>query len=148
MKITISAKSYDYYGTEPTDVLRQHGIFHEFADKDHLVLMCSPCNSVSDLERTCAVLLKIVKKQPVFGEFPFPDETEFVMLPRKAAFVPCEQLPIELCKGRICAENAYSCPPAVPIVFCGERITEKAVACFRYCGITMCRVVSAGYDAF
>ncbi len=143
LKITISAKSYGYYGTELAADLRQHGIFHEFADKDHLVLMCSPCNSAADLERTCSVLLQIERKQPVFAEFPFPDATDFAMSPRKAAFAPCEQLPIDLCKGRICAETAFSCPPAVPIVFCGERITEKAVACFRYCGIKECLVVSA-----
>ncbi|MBR5722879.1 MAG: hypothetical protein IKX57_04555, partial [Oscillospiraceae bacterium] len=43
--------------------------------------------------------------------------------------------------GRICAEFAVSCPPAVPIVMCGERVTEEAIVCMQYYGIEHCTVI-------
>jgi len=39
------------------------------------------------------------------------------------------------------AAATVGCPPAVPIVVCGERIDDAAVECFRYYGIECCLVV-------
>ena len=60
---------------------------------------------------------------------------------REAALSPCETLPVERCLGRILAAATVGCPPAVPILVCGERIDEHALACFRYYGIETCTVV-------
>ncbi len=43
--------------------------------------------------------------------------------------------------GRVLAAATVACPPAVPVVVCGERIDRAALACFRYYGITECTVV-------
>ena len=61
--------------------------------------------------------------------------------PRELLFANTETLPVSECIGRICAGLTLSCPPAVPIVLCGERITEKAVQHMTYYGITHCTVV-------
>ena len=45
------------------------------------------------------------------------------------------------CLGRILTAATVGCPPAVPILVCGERIDEHALACFRYYGIETCTVV-------
>jgi arginine/lysine/ornithine decarboxylase len=33
------------------------------------------------------------------------------------------------------------CPPAIPIVICGEEIDKKAISAFKYYGIEKCLVV-------
>ena len=46
---------------------------------------------------------------------------------RQAVFAPQEQVPTEQAVGRICAMPTVSCPPAIPIVVSGEKITSAAV---------------------
>ena len=60
---------------------------------------------------------------------------------REAMFALSETLPIEASLGRVLAVPTVGCPPAVPILVCGEEITEEAIACFAYYGITTCCVV-------
>ena len=43
--------------------------------------------------------------------------------------------------GRVLAVATVGCPPAVPIVVCGERIDVSAVKCFEYYGIEKVSVV-------
>ena len=49
--------------------------------------------------------------------------------------------PIEQNIGKISADLAVTCPPAIPIVICGEEITKETVDCFKYYGIKTCAVV-------
>jgi len=48
---------------------------------------------------------------------------------------------VEDAVGRILASATVGCPPAVPIVVCGEKIDSAAVECFKYYGTDSCRVV-------
>ena len=61
---------------------------------------------------------------------------------REAAFSTTEVIPVEKSLGRILASPTVGCPPAVPVVACGEEIDEAALACFRYYGIETCTVVA------
>ena len=65
----------------------------------------------------------------------------YVCAPRTALFSPATLLPVENCVGRVLAAANVGCPPAVPIVACGERIDENALRCFRYYGIQTCSVM-------
>jgi len=60
---------------------------------------------------------------------------------RKAVFSKSIVLPVNQCEGRIIAEFNVACPPAVPILVCGEVIDRKAIECFEYYGIDKCKVV-------
>ena len=51
------------------------------------------------------------------------------------------ELPIEECKGKILATPTVSCPPAIPIVVCGESIDENAIKAFKYYGIKKCNII-------
>ena len=64
-----------------------------------------------------------------------------VCSPREALLAPQETLPLEQCRGRVLAAPTVSCPPAVPILICGEEISEDAIRCFRYYGMDRCTVV-------
>ena len=58
-----------------------------------------------------------------------------------AAFSESEVVTVEESLGRILASPTVGCPPAVPVVACGERIDADAMACFRYYGIDTCTVI-------
>ena len=60
---------------------------------------------------------------------------------RQAMLAKTRLLPAERCLGRVLADFAVSCPPAVPIAVCGERLDEDALRAFRYYGVRHCRVV-------
>ena len=59
---------------------------------------------------------------------------------RQAMLAPARLLPVEDCLGRVLAAEAVSCPPAVPIAVCGERLDENALRALRYYGIRACMV--------
>ena len=54
---------------------------------------------------------------------------------------PFETLPREQCLGRVLAAPTVSCPPAVPILVCGERIDAQGLALFAYYGLDRLDVV-------
>ena len=60
---------------------------------------------------------------------------------REAALSPWETVSIDEAKGRIAHLTDCSCPPAIPVVICGEKITENEIALLRYYGYDSCRVV-------
>ena len=135
LKITVSSKEYGYTGKELADYLQQHRMVCEFADPDYLVLMVTPETGTEGLERLKDVLLALPKKQPLP---PCPLEFcpgEQVLSIRQAMLSPGVVLPVEQCEGRILASASVGCPPAVPILICGERIYAHAIDCFRYYGI-------------
>ena len=48
---------------------------------------------------------------------------------------------VKAIEGKIFASLSASCPPAVPIVVCGEEIDKNIIDLFLYYGITKCEVV-------
>ena len=141
MKLTLSPKPFGYTGTELAEILQKERIYCEFADPDYLVLMPSPENTPEDLTYTGQVLCSIPQRSALTERPPRLPVPEQVMTPREAVFAPSETLPVTECAGRICADFAVSCPPAVPVVMCGERITAQAVRCMQYYGTETCTVV-------
>ena len=144
LKLTLQPKPYGYTGTELAEILQNHHIYVEFADPDFTVLMLSPQNTADDLAAIRNVMTALPKRTPILiapPKFPMPG---CWMTPRQAIlYFDTETLPLEQCIGRICAEFAVSCPPAVPIVICGERITAEAAACMQYYGIARCTVTKS-----
>ena len=147
LKLTIAPKSLGYLGTELAELLERENIVCEFADPDSLVMMFTPELTKEELERVENVLLSVERRKPVFCQPPTIPRSEKRLSVREALFSPSEELPVELCKGEILANVSITCPPAVPILICGEEITEEAVACLKYYGITHCRVVRRNLPA-
>lgn len=141
LKLSIQAKPYGYTGIQLAEILRLHKIEPEFADPDFLVLMPSCETDEKALIKLLEVLCSIPQKSPIKDESPTFAPTEQALSIREAALSPSESLPIKQCLGRILALPSVSCPPAVPILVCGERIDSHAVECFSYYGIDTCCVV-------
>lgn len=148
LKVTLLPKPFGYTGQTLSDILREQGIFCEFADPDHLVMMFTPELTQNELHRVQTALLSVQRKAPITEKPPtFPEPTA-VLTPRQALFAPSERLPTERCEGRILADPQISCPPAVPIVACGERIDAAAQSTLTYYGITHCRVLKEPSEPF
>ena len=141
LKLTIHAKAYGYTGVQLAESLREQNIEPEFADQDYLVLMLTPEITVDGLQQLEQALCQIPPRTTIEEAAPKFIKGEQLLSIREAMFSNAEVLPVEHCLGRILAVPTVGCPPAVPILVCGEKITEHAIACFAYYGITSCCVV-------
>ena len=140
MKLTLDAKSYGYRGDVLADILRKEGFEPEFADPDYLVLMPSPQNAHA-LDPLEEALLRIPQKPAITEKMPAMGRPVAAMSLPEALVQPGRDLPLDQCLGKILAAPTVSCPPAVPILVCGERVDEKAVAVARYYGLETLNVL-------
>ena len=119
--------------------LRAGGVEPEYADPDHVVLMVSPGNTAKDhfamrdalgqaVLPPSSALTQMVRGMPV-------------LTMRQALLGRRQNVRIEDAVGRVCADVSAACPPAVPPVMPGERISEEHVILFRHYGIGAVSVV-------
>ena len=142
LKLTIATKPYGYFGTEVAQALREQGIEGEFADPDYVVFMITPEIGQAGLDRLEQALMALPRKEAILAQPPKFHLPQRVLPIREAAFAPTEVIPVAESLGRILASPTVGCPPAVPVVACGERIDEDALECFRYYGIQTCTAVA------
>lgn len=134
LKITLLTKSYGYTGTQLEQLLERQGIYSEFADPDHLVLMLPTEMEPDTSQRVLDALLSIPKRQPILDAPPPLPHPQAVLSAHDALFLPTEIVPLDKALGRILAAPTVSCPPAIPIAVSGERIDETAMALLAYYG--------------
>ena len=141
LKLTLFTKPYGYTGQQLAQLLLEQNMVCEFSDPEFLVMMLTPETAPDDLKKLEQVLLTI-PKTPAITEFPPAfHKCTAVMSIREAALSPCEIVPVEESIGRVLAAVSAGCPPAVPILVCGEKIDKDAAACLSYYGTTHCTVV-------
>ena len=141
LKLTLRTKPYGYRGAELAARLAKSGVVCEFADPDFLVMMLTPEIGESGLARMVEVLAAVPRRDAIWEEPPAFRRAERVMSIREAMLAPGERVPVEVSEGRVLASASVGCPPAVPVLVCGERIDAHAIACFGYYGIKTCMVV-------
>lgn len=140
LKFTLRCGNYGYCGTEMAQLLKDKKIYVEFCDRDHLVLMLTPEIRAAGLQQLEEALRGIPCRPTLQTVAPIPQPGKQVLTPRQAAFCLSETIPVSQSLGRTLASSSVGCPPAVPIVVCGEQIDETAIACFSYYGIETCSV--------
>ena len=141
LKVTVMPKSMGWRGDELAQQMQQSGFVPEFADPDHLVMMFTPLIAPGAIHRVTEFLCALPPKAPLTEQPPVLSTPVRRLSPREAIMSPQERIPVSQAQGRILASASVNCPPAVPIVVCGEEIDESAVSCFRYYGIETCTVV-------
>lgn len=141
IKLTIAPKSYGYTGQELAALLQQQGMVCEFADPDFTVMMLTPAIGKHGLQRLEQALSAILGRAAVTLLPPPLPTPRTAMSIREALLSPSQELPVAACCGRVLAAANVACPPAIPIVACGEVIDDTALRCFDYYGIAACRVV-------
>lgn len=141
MKLTLSAKPYGYLGVELAEILRANGVECEFADPDFAVMMFTPEISQADIDKLEDILLRTPPRMAIDIHPVSAGVPERVMGMRDATMHPSRLLPVREAVGKILAAVTVSCPPAIPILVCGERIDDRAAECFEYYGIESVRVI-------
>lgn len=137
LKIVIRANRYGYTGVEMAEHLRGYDVEAEMADGEYLVLMATPQNSKRDYRRLTVAFANLPIREPI--ELPRDEwrktarHTDRTL--RDAVLGRTERIPAKESEGRVCGAPTVSCPPAIPIVMCGERITAEDVARFARYGI-------------
>lgn len=142
MKLTIMPKSCGYTGLELADALSQKGIVSEFADPDFVVMMFSYKTTDEEICILENALLWLDKRAAILDKPPVLVPGEAVISPHEAVMLPSRIVPVCEAEGKILAGASVTCPPAVPIAVCGERINESCRRCMEYYGIDECRVVT------
>lgn len=120
--------------------LRRHAIECEYADRDHLVLMVTPENNAKDFDRLISALYELHPLPAPIPSLPLCKAEQACSI-RAALLAPSETIPAPKSEGRICSAPLVSCPPAIPIVITGERITQDAIALLQYYGIDQIEVL-------
>ncbi len=141
LKITICPKSFGYTGIALNKILYNHGIVCEFSDPDFLVMMLTPeikTEALNYLEKT---LLSIPRLPEINEKPPKINPCKQIITPRQAIMSLSETIEAKSALGRIMASTCVSCPPAVPIIMCGQKVTSEVLNAFKYYGITHCNVL-------
>ena len=141
LKITINAKDFGYTGLELNDILKNKDVYCEFYDKDFLVMMFTPSLEDEWLNKIGVILCSLNKKTVINDTAPKPNKACKILSVKQALLSNCELVKTENALGRVFASLSINCPPAIPIVVCGERIDENAIKCLKYYQIESCLVV-------
>lgn len=141
LKLTLLPKSYGYTGTELAEILEKQNMFCEFFDQDHLVMMVSPEWGTPEAERVKSTLLAVPQKEPIRIIAPGIPVCRQVVSPNEAIYLDSVEIDASESEGRIMASASVSCPPAIPIVSLGQRISRAAVDAMAYYGITTISVI-------
>ena len=141
LKLTVMPKKLGYTGEQLAELLEEKNIYCEFADPDYLVLMLPVEYDPALPRRICAAFEAIAPRAEITTLAPTLGRGVSVLSPHAALFHPAEQVALSQALGRVMADPTVSCPPAIPVVCCGERIDAWAVEAMEYYGITQVRVL-------
>ena len=151
IKVKISSLGFEVLDGEPlkivikeveriADHLRENGIEVEFSDLDYTVLMLTPENIDADFDRLTNALSSYKKGERQRVNHSVKPHERVISI-RSAMLSSSVIIPVEQAEGRICASPTVSCPPAVPIVISGERITKEDIELFKYYGVNNVSVI-------
>ncbi len=141
LKITIKAKPLGYTGFTLNEYFKSFGIICEFYDNDHIVFMVSLATKKAHLKALESAILTLPIKKAILDNPPPLTPKKSAMRFNDAILSPAEKISVEKALGRIASNVSVSCPPAVPIVVCGEIIDENAIENFKYYKVKECNVV-------
>lgn len=143
LKLVLDAVSSNLATESVIDHLRRYKIEVEFYDDEYIVMMFTCENDENDFKAVSDAFLSLEHKaECINSKKAFNAENgKNVMSIRTAIFSNKELINVDDAVGRICASPTVSCPPAVPIVISGERITENAVMLMKRYKIDFIEVV-------
>lgn len=129
-RLVIDLYKYNITGGEANHFLQDHDIFCEFASYRYIVFIISVVDTEENLDRLRAGIDKLFEFAGSYGEPQFKPETPkgaravgFI----DAARADSELIPLLDSEGRICAIEAGTFPPCLPIIVRGEIITKSII---------------------
>lgn len=135
LRLTLGTYSAGLCGEEQQRFFEDHGIDCEFCDGSSAVMIMTPFNSRTDLDRVRRAIEEMPVSSPVILPEYEPLRLEQVISVRDAVFSRKEAVPVNESVGRIAADIRCPCPPGVPVVMPGELITRDAADALLRAGI-------------
>lgn len=132
LKVTVSTKKFGYRGEEIAEILEAKNIYPEFYDSDFVVFMISAESGDADIARLEGALLSIPPRAELCEPPPPVPRPKKVISPREAVLRCAEKVAVDSAEGRICAQAHIGCPPAIPLIVCGERIDREVIENLKY----------------
>lgn len=144
-------------GSEMLSLLwEKHNVVCEYGDREFLVMMLTCSNKHSDYDVIYHAFCDILEEVKCFGRskscgsntcrpgrdslIKSPEPVQAVSI-REAYFSDFEYVDVKKSAGRICARCHVSCPPAVPPVISGERISREQAEVLADLGIEKIKVI-------
>lgn len=128
-------------GEVAAQIFRENGVEPELSDNKRVVFIATPMNSLSDLKKLTQVMEKLPANSII------PEETQDFEVPvtkksmHEAIFSESERVKSDESLGKISAATVCACPPGIPILVPGEKITEKSIKNLLYYGISLIDVI-------
>ncbi len=127
VRLALDVSAYGISGETAAEHFRGKGVEPEYADGTHVILIPTPMTREEEWARV-EDALRSMPQGKAEREFtcPLPPLPPVVCSPREAVLRPSERIPLEQAVGRIAADPACPCPPGIPVVMPGERVTPEA----------------------
>lgn len=126
-KLAFSFSSMGYTAEEFYEILKKHNIEQEYMSDNYCVFMPTGFNSEEDLK----AVENLIRTTPKKGEIPVREnffvEAEQGESLRKAMLGKKTKVKTAEAEGRIAAETCSKCPPGIPLLIPGEKITKKMI---------------------
>ncbi len=135
LKLTICSS-----GMNLSAFLRKNSVECEYEDPDYTVMMFTPesCSEIYSLLPEILGKCQIQNKQN-FLKFSVPEKCREI---REALFSKSKTVPVSESCGLIVSDTSVGCPPAVPVLVSGEKITQDAIEVFKHYGIDEINVIA------
>lgn len=127
LRLTLHTSPLGMTGTGLAQLLRKKNIECEYADHGHIVLLFSSMDSKAEFDAVYRALADIPAAPPLSEEAFALQTPERILSIRQASLTENETVPVEKSVGRICGKTRILCPPGIPVVVAGEKISENCM---------------------
>ena len=130
-RLVLNFSKYHICGTEVSEILcEKYAIDAEMADRDNIVLIITPSNTLEDLETLYRALCEITetaKQSDVTKRILPPPVKSDVVRPYEAFYGEAREVLLDDSEGMICACNVCAYPPGIPVLVQGMKITKEQI---------------------
>lgn len=143
LRLSVCMADFGMTDSAARTYFHSHQIEPEYIGGGYAVLMASPFNRSVDwqrLEKALEELAAMPRSESAPVPLPF-ELPEAVMPPHEAVFADSETVPLDSAVGKVAAQTVITCPPGVPVVVPGEKITPQAEIILKNSGNFVVKVV-------
>lgn len=140
-RLTLKTAEIGLTGKQAAERFRAGGVEPEYADRSFVVFIPTPFNSEADFLRLEQAVRLLPVSSPLSEISSFPPLCPSAVPLREAILAETRRVPLSRSAGEIAAQIACPCPPGIPVVMPGERISKEAAEFLRGTGIYEIKVI-------
>ncbi|OCN01082.1 amino acid decarboxylase [Clostridium sp. W14A] len=124
-RLTLQTAKIGLTGTRAAELFRAAGIEPEYADRSFVVFIATPFNTEEDFQRLERAVRSLPAAEPLPEVPEMPPFSPACVPLREALLAESRTVPLERAVGGVAAQIACPCPPGIPAVMPGERVTKE-----------------------